>query len=87
MKHKFEMWVLEERPEGADHLQAARCLRAVEFTSDGLIKIEGHPRFNKFPIKIRLGGLEENVAKVVKTGRKFFWVQLQKKSKELSWWK
>lgn len=86
--HKLEVLVLEERPTGADHPQATRMLRGVEFNSRGLMKIEGQPRYDEFPVQLKLlGKPEQNTARVVKVEPKHFWIQLQQPSKDLAWFK
>lgn len=88
-KHKFEFLVLEIRPAGNNNAQATRILKVLEFTRNGLLKVEGMPLYKEFEINMLTpasGKKETNFAKVVSSRNGFFTLQLQKESKELKRW-
>ena len=85
--HKFEMLLLEIRPNDSTHPQGNRVLWVTEFTKNGWMKIKGTPRFSKFALQFdHQTGIEENFGKVIGKKDGFFFIQLTKKSKALQWW-
>ena len=85
-RHNFEVFILEHRPEGADHPQDSRTLVCKNFSEGGL-KIEGQPRYQRCEYTLALPPEFKKVrveGRVIRRDREGFAVAFTSPSPELT---